>query len=192
MFSLDIFSILFLIGCAIAFYLDVKKRKDIQHIYSLGCLLVVAGLIWFAYLIRQSYSDVDLFRAVFLFSMGMVIISSSDILDQLRGRLPILGSCRANHNDDLFSNLLSLFVFVFISIAMISQSLGTSAVLPSSSPTSSTTSSPTSCPTSSGTKSQPVVAEPARKIASKNLNADRHRKMQKRVDKPSRLERKSI
>lgn len=178
MFSLDIFSILFLIGCAIAFYLDVKKRKDIQHIYSLGCLLVVAGLIWFAYLIRQSYSDVDLFRAVFLFSMGMVIISSSDILDQLRGRLPILGSCRANHNDDLFSNLLSLFVF--ISIAMISQSLGTSAVLPSSSPTSS------------GTKSQPVVAEPARKIASKNLNADRHRKMQKRVDKPSRLERKSI
>jgi len=188
MFSLDIFSILFLIGCAIAFYLDVKKRKDIQHIYSLGCLLVVAGLIWFAYLIRQSYSDVDLFRAVFLFSMGMVIISSSDILDQLRGRLPILGSCRANHNDDLFSNLLSLFVFVFISIAMISQSLGTSAVLPSSSPTSSTTSSPTS----SGTKSQPVVAEPARKIASKNLNAERHRKMQKRVDKPSRLERKSI
>lgn len=184
MFSLDIFSILFLIGCVIAFYLDVKKRKDIQHIYSLGCLLVVAGLIWFAYLIRQSYSDVDLFRAVFLFSMGMVIISSSDILDQLRGRLPILGSCRANHNDDLFSNLLSLFVFVFISIAMISQSLGTSAVLPSSSPTSS--------PTSSGTKSQPVVAEPARKIASKNLNADRHRKMQKRADKPSRLERKSI
>lgn len=131
MFSLDIFSIFFLIGCVIAYCFDLHKRRGLKPIHRFVCPLAVGALLGFAILIRESYSTADLFRALCLLSLGMVLILSSDILALLKRSLPIVASCTANHSDNFFSNLLCLILFVFILAVLIGQSLGRQVSVPS-------------------------------------------------------------
>ncbi|MCA0314865.1 MAG: hypothetical protein LCH63_13670 [Candidatus Melainabacteria bacterium] len=95
MFAFDIFSIFMFIGCVIAFYLDLKKRQAVQRKHTVVCLMLIFGPLWLAFQIRHSFSGLDLFRAIYVFAMGLLVVTFSDLRNQLRKLALMLGTVRA-------------------------------------------------------------------------------------------------